>query len=294
LANNHALDRGVVGLENTIKNVDASGLIGFGARLVTPTVATSTVAALTASTSTTSTSTSAIPNYKITEKNGLRIGFLSYTYGTNGLSLPKSKSGMLSYINKDQISKDIKDLKKQNVDAVVVAMHFGVEYKLDENANQRDLAQFTCDNGADIVLGDHPHVLEPITYLNDKKCLVIYSLGNFISVMPNLYMDLGGILKVEITKNEGGDVGTGNGAGTSVGAGSASSSTSSISMKPDFIATWVKRGTGSDGRRYYTVLPLDISKISSGIKITDSEAKRIEMYKNYIDTKIRVGIADSK
>ena len=284
MANNHALDRGAVGLENTIKNVDASGLVGFGARLVTHAVATSTVAALAASTSTTSTSTSAILNYKITEKNGIRIGFLSYTYGTNGLSLPKSKSGMLSYINKGQISKDIKDLKKQNVDAVVVAIHFGVEYKLDENANQRDLAQFTCDSGADIVLGDHPHVLEPITYLNDKKCLVIYSLGNFISAMPNLYMDLGGILKVEITKNEGGDIGIGN----------ASSSTSSISMKPDFIATWVKRGTGFDGRRYYTVLPLDADNIGGDIKITASEAKRIELYKDYVNTKIKVGIVDFK
>ena len=261
LANNHALDRGVLGLSNTIKNVKDAGIIGFGAREASST------------------------NYQITEKNGLKIGFLSYTYDTNGLTLPKNKSGMLSYIDKDKIAKDIKDLKTQNVDVITVALHFGIEYKLQENASQRDLAKFACDNGADIILGDHPHVLQPITFLQDtngKKCLVIYSLGNFISGMTNPYTDLGGILKVEITKADDDKV-----AGTGE-AGRINLNNNSISMKPDFLATWVKRGTNTDGSKYYTVLPLDADKIPSNIKITNIEQKRLDLYREFVNTKINL------
>jgi poly-gamma-glutamate synthesis protein (capsule biosynthesis protein) len=251
LANNHALDRGAVGLSSTIKNVEEAGLVGFGAREASST------------------------NYQITEKSGLKMGFLSYTYDTNGLTLPKSKGGMLSYINKEQIVRDIKDLKIQNVDVITVALHFGIEYKLQENASQRELAKLACDNGADIILGDHPHVLQPIKFLEDlngRKCLVIYSLGNFISGMTNPYTDLGGILNIEITKT---------------GVEGDNFNGSMISMNPNFVATWVKRGTNTDGSRYYTILPLDADKIPSGIKITSSEQRRLELYRNFVDTKIK-------
>lgn len=255
LSNNHALDRGNVGLSNTIKEVEDIGLIPLGVREVHK-----------------EDSLSSLVNYKITEKNGIKVGFLAYTYDTNGFTLPKNKVGMISYINKDQIIKDITDLKKQNIDVVTVALHFGVEYARVENASQRAIAQLACDNGADIILGDHPHVLEPIVYINNstgnKKCLVIYSLGNFISGMPNLYTDLGGILKVDILK-------TG----------------SSISLQPTFLGTWVKRGS-VNGSRYFTVLPIDADKIPSDIKVTDNEQKRLETYRDFVDTKIKAGIVN--
>jgi poly-gamma-glutamate capsule biosynthesis protein CapA/YwtB (metallophosphatase superfamily) len=258
LANNHALDRGWSGLENTIKNVEDSGLIGFGARLIT--------------------ASSTVPNYQITEKNGLKIGFLSYTYDTNGLTLPKNKVGMLSYINKEQIVKDIEELKSQKVDVIITALHFGIEYKKEENASQRELAQLACDSGSNIILGDHPHVLQPIVYLNatssDRKCLAIYSLGNFMSGMTNIYTDLGGILKVDIAKTEN-------------MAPDGSMADSSLSMKPDFLATWVKRLTNKDGSKYYTVLPLDADKIPEDIKVTDSERKRLDIYRDFVETKIK-------
>jgi poly-gamma-glutamate synthesis protein (capsule biosynthesis protein) len=268
LSNNHALDRGAVGLSNTIQNVVDEGMIPLGVREV------GTVMTM-------DNSTSSTINYQITEKNGIKVGFLAYTYDTNGMTLPKNKVGMISYINKEQITKDIGDLKNQNVDIITVALHFGVEYSRVENASQRSLAQLACDNGADIILGDHPHVLQPIVYLNnstnDKKCLVIYSLSNFISGMPNLYTDLGGILKVDILKN-----------GTQGGAGVASSS---ISIQPEFFGTWVKRGTNKDGSKYFAVLPLDANKIPEDIEVTKTESGRLETYRKFLNDKILPGMS---
>ena len=297
LSNNHALDRGQMGLEVTIKNVENAGLVGIGARILPDIYFVTSASASTSPSSSPISDTKSnsqvsnpdFPNYQITEKNGLKIGFLAYTYDTNGLILPKAKKGELSYINKNQIAKDISDLKNQKVDTIVTALHFGIEYKLEENASQRDLAQFACDNGADIILGDHPHVLEPIVYLSatstgqnsvGRKCLVIYSLGNFISAMPNLYTDLGGILKVEITKTE-----------TTGSDGVVASS--SLTMSPDFFATWVKRGTNKDGSKYYTVLPLDADKIPKDIEVTSTEQKRLEIYRDFVDTKIKAGMVTS-
>lgn len=241
LANNHALDRGTKGILNTVKNVTDFGFTALGAR-----------------------SDNTKANYEITEKNGLHIGFVSYAYGTNGHKISNADSYMLSYINKDQIKKDLYDLKSQGVDVTFAAFHFGEEYKLNENKSQQDLAKFVCDLGVDVVIGSHPHVLEPITYLNDGKCLVAYSLGNFISGMSKEYTDLGGILKVEISKEN-----------------------NVITINPDFIGTWVKRSTDTRGVKMFTVVPLDIDKIPSTIAISKVEAVRLEKYRNFVNTKIK-------
>ncbi len=240
IANNHSLDRGAKGIRATVENIDALGFTRVGAR-----------------------SDRLESTYKITEKNGLRIGFLSYTYGVNGNRLPKDQDYMLSYIDKNNIKNDIAVVKKEQVDAVVVYFHFGVEYKTTQNKFQKEIAQLACDSGATIVLGAHPHVLEPITTLNRGNCLVAYSLGNFISGMSALYTDLGGILKVTITKL--GDT---------------------ITTQPEFIPTWVQRGRNSAGVRTFTVLPLDMTKIPNDITVTKAEQKRIRAYQTFVDTKI--------
>lgn len=241
LANNHSLDQGSLGLSNTIKNVSDFGFVGLGAR-----------------------DDILKPNYEITEKNGMRIGFLSYSYGENGFTLPEDKSFMLSHINKEQIVKDLEELKNQNVDIVVTAFHFGQEYKLQEDESQKEIANLACTNGANIVLGTHPHVLEPTEFTNEGKCLVAYSLGNFISGMSNLYTDLGGILKIEITKEN-----------------------ENISIIPEFMGTWVKRGYDEKGIRYFSVIPLSEDKIPEEVKITNVEQKKLETYRNFVETKIK-------
>ena len=124
----------------------------------------------------------------IKDVNGIKIAFLSYTYGTNGIPVPKGKEYCVNLIDKTLISKQIKQAKEQEVDLICVSMHWGDEYKLKQNSTQEQLADFLFKEGADIILGSHPHVLEPMEKrtitLEDgttKDGFVIYSLGNFIS-----------------------------------------------------------------------------------------------------------------
>jgi poly-gamma-glutamate synthesis protein (capsule biosynthesis protein) len=284
VANNHALDRGWVGLSNTIRNVKDAGMIPLGAREVgaSTSIQSSPQKNTSIDTGAVTAASSSVVNYQITEKNGVKVGFLSYTYDTNGFTLPKNKKGMISYIDKEQIVKDLDDVKKQGVDVIIVAYHFGVEYQKFETSQQRELGQLACDNGANFIIGTHPHVLEPVRYLtnsNDKNstCMIAYSLGNFISGMPNLYTDLGGILKIKISKMseateyERGRIGI---------------------IKKSFMGTWVKRGLDQDGRKYFTVVPMQKELIPTDIEVTTSEAKRLDIYRNFVHTKIDVELTN--
>ena len=136
--------------------------------------------------------------YLIFEKNGIKFLLLSYTYGTNGISIPKNIT--VNLINKVKIKEDIENAKKENPDFIIVYYHFGLEYERLPNDEQKNLVEFTFGEGADIVLGGHPHVLQPyeLKYFKDrdgvsKKRLVVYSLGNFISSQYWRYSN-GGII----------------------------------------------------------------------------------------------------
>ena len=118
---------------------------------------------------------------------GVKIAFINYTYGTNGIPVPKDKNFCVNLIDKDLIKKHIETAKSQNADMIVACMHWGTEYRTTANKEQEDLADFLFQNGVDIILGNHPHTLEPmekrIVTLEDgttKDCFVIYALGNFI------------------------------------------------------------------------------------------------------------------
>ncbi len=118
---------------------------------------------------------------------GVKIAFINYTYGTNGIPVPKDKNFCVNLIDKDLIKKHIETAKSQNADMIVACMHWGTEYRTTANKEQEELADFLFQNGVDIILGNHPHVLEPMekktVTLEDgttKDCFVIYSLGNFI------------------------------------------------------------------------------------------------------------------
>ena len=130
---------------------------------------------------------------EIREKNGIKYTMLNYTYGTNGIPVPSGKDYLVNiwpvtgsnYVNdsayqsyKSVVKEDIERVRDK-VDLLIVAMHWGVEYKYDANGYQEDAAKYLESLGVDIIIGTHPHVIEPITYINDT--LVIYSLGNFIS-----------------------------------------------------------------------------------------------------------------
>lgn len=139
----------------------------------------------------------------IKEINGIKFGFLNYTYGTNGIP---AKDGMeVALIDKEIISKEMRQTREAGAEILVVMMHWGIEYVLKENAIQRNLAQFLIDNGADMVIGGHPHVIQPMKMIRDEKrgqdVPVVYSLGNFISNMKTGDTRGGAYMRVRVERD---------------------------------------------------------------------------------------------
>lgn len=184
-ANNHSLDRRELGVIKTIDHLNQAGIPHTGTF-----------------------KTEAERNEPlIIEKNGLKMGIVSYTYGTNGIPLPKGKPYMVNLINPELIKKDVARARQLGADIVAVALHFGVEYQRMPNDAQRKIVDTTFAAGADLILGHHPHVVQPYEWReltnpdgSKRKGLVIYSLGNFISAQRGDYKDVGAILKVVLKK----------------------------------------------------------------------------------------------
>ncbi len=184
-ANNHCMDKGYKGLESTIDYLDEADLSHTG------------------------TFKSEEDQNKIVIKNvkNVNVAFLSYTYGTNGIPVPKDKSYAVNLIDKDLIKKHIELAKKENPDLICVCMHWGIEYQTSPNKEQKDLADFLFKNGVDVIIGNHPHVPQPmekrtVTLDNGttKDGFVIYSLGNFMANQNKKYTQDSAIIKLQITK----------------------------------------------------------------------------------------------
>lgn len=191
LAGNHALDYGYSGICRTIDVLDNVGISHLG------------------------TYKSAEDQDKILIKDvkGVKIAFINYTYGTNGIPVPSDKPYCLNLIDKDLISKQIKQAKEQNVDMIVACMHWGTEYKTSANDEQKELADFLFNSGVDIILGNHPHVLEPMEKktitLDDgstKDVFVVYALGNFTADQRAEITRDSAILNLDITKDSDGKI----------------------------------------------------------------------------------------
>ena len=191
LAGNHALDYGYTGLCRTIDVFDNIGLSHLG------------------------TYKTAEDQEKILIKDvkGVKIAFINYTYGTNGIPLPSGKEFCVNLIDKDFIKKQINQAKEQNVDMIVACMHWGTEYRTTANSEQKDLANFLFENGVDVILGNHPHVLEPMEKktitLQDgttKDVFVVYALGNFTADQRDEITRDSAILNLTITKNSDGKI----------------------------------------------------------------------------------------
>ena len=157
---------------------------------------------------------------QIMEKNNISYSLLSYTYGTNGIAVPSGKEYLVNVWptngNNPETDSEYQEYKKtvsediarvrDKVDVLIVAMHWGVEYTHTPTAYQEDMAQFLADEGVDIVIGSHPHVVMPVTWIDDT--LVIYSLGNLISAQETDldYAKMVGLLSsVKITKTVKGE-----------------------------------------------------------------------------------------
>ncbi len=143
---------------------------------------------------------------KYYEKNGITFAMLNYTYGTNGIDLPADKPWCVDLMNKEVITADITQAR-QNADVVIVFPHWGTEYSNGIDDYQRDYTQLFLDLGVDIVIGCHPHVIEPVEWVSDdetgRKMLVYYSLGNFISHQLEADRLIGGMAQITVEKNNG-------------------------------------------------------------------------------------------
>lgn len=135
----------------------------------------------------------------IYEKNGITYAFFSYTTWTNGLETPVGKEYLNNVYSEEKAKADIEKVRDQ-VDVVMVAMHWGTEYSLGVSDSQMEIANYLSSLGVDIIIGAHPHVVEPVEYINDGKTLVIYSLGNFISDQVGIERLTGLMMEVTIKK----------------------------------------------------------------------------------------------
>ena len=184
LANNHSLDMDQVGVENSLAywksktNVVTSGVYESQAER------------------------EAIPVHEV---NGIKYAFFSWTYGMNGLEPPAGKEYQVACYDgyEDEMVNQIK-AAKQKADVVIVAMHWGTEYVLEATEEQQRVAQEVADAGADIIIGNHPHVIGPVQWLNDHKTICFYALGNLVAAQfDDSRIEMMAALNIEKTTFEG-------------------------------------------------------------------------------------------
>ena len=190
-AGNHCLDMGFDGLSRTIDVLDNAKISHVG----------------------TYKSQEEQNNILIKNVKGINIAFLNCTYGTNGISIPEDKPYCVNLIDRDLIKKHIDLAKSKDVDLIVACMHWGNEYQTTPSNEQKELSDFLFSNGVDIILGNHPHVLQPMEKrtitLEDgttKDCFVIYASGNFICDQNAENTRNSIILNLNITKNSDGKI----------------------------------------------------------------------------------------
>lgn len=138
------------------------------------------------------------------EKNSITFALLNYTFGTNGISLPEDKPWCVNLLDEEKVTADIKEAR-EHADVVIVFPHWGTENSHEVSDYQREYTQLFSDLGVDIVIGCHPHVLQPVEWVTNettgKKMIVYYSLGNFISHQIELDQLCGGMAQLTIEKH---------------------------------------------------------------------------------------------
>lgn len=183
-ATNHSLDFGFSGIVSTINNIQKLGMDNIG----------------------TNKNEEEASKVLIKDIKGIKIAFLSYTYGitSDKKNLEESPEYGLNLINRDKIAADIKKSKEEGADFTFLLMHWGEVEESKQNEEQKDLANFLFENGADFIFGTHPASIQPMEVrLNDKgnSVFIAYSVGNFISSREYKNSNIEMILNIEITKD---------------------------------------------------------------------------------------------
>lgn len=246
-ANNHSLDQGREGILDTLKYIEEYGLASTG------------------------TFKEPGQRYLIEERNNIKFGILAYTYGLNGLDsllTQEELSYMINLIDEEKIKEDIYQLKEE-VDLIIVAIHWGNEYEREPNSSQIELGKKMVEWGANIILGSHPHVIQRSEMIehNGRENFIIYSMGNFLSnqrmeTMGNSYAEDGVMVRFSIEK----DLNT----------------EETMIRKVEFIPTWVHKYIEKN-KTHYKILPVEeVIEEKLDIKLSPSVEERIE--KSLIDT----------
>ncbi|UCH64920.1 MAG: CapA family protein [Ignavibacterium sp.] len=244
-ANNHALDQGEKGVRRTIYKLDELEIKHTGTFL----------------------SEKDRTSYKKYSINGIDVAIIAYSYGTNDVPIPKGKNYLINLIDTIFIKEDISNVKKLNPDITLVYFHFGEEYTRSPDSFQEEVVQKTIEYGADIIIGSHPHVIQPVNYFktnngNIDTGFVAYSLGNFISNQRWRYTDVGVILTMDITKNFTKD--------------------SVYINAVNILPTWVYKGDTKKGKGYI-ILPASIESDHPVMNYLTEEDK-FKMHQAFSDT----------
>jgi poly-gamma-glutamate capsule biosynthesis protein CapA/YwtB (metallophosphatase superfamily) len=231
-ANNHALDRGEKGILKTIEEIRSSNINSVG----------------------TFKSQSDRDSIRIFNIKGIKIAVLAYSYGTNGNPIPKGKNYLINLIDYDLIGKDIQSAKANGAELVLVHFHFGEEYKREPVQFQKDVVNKTIELGADIIIGGHPHVLQPVVFFKTDNAtldsgFVAYSMGNFFTNQQDRFKDAGMILTIYIKKN-------------------FTSNKFEID-EINYLPTWVFKGNTTNGKEYVILPSITISDTT--ISLSNSE-----------------------
>ncbi|MGH4122784.1 MAG: CapA family protein [Clostridium sp.] len=235
--NNHTIDKGSAGVLKTLEEIQKRKLIALGTR-----------------------ENLQKPSYLIQEVKGIKLGVISYSFETprkgqdktlNAIKIPSDIVDLLNTFSYEHIEEDLRKIKAQidemktkGAEAIIFYIHWGNEYERAPNIHQKRIANALCDYGVDIILGSHPHVVQPIKFITSektgKRSLVVYSMGNFISNQQyertnNRYTEDGIIVNIQIKK---------------------SNLSNNITISGvSYIPTWVHRYT-ENNKFVYEVLPL--------------------------------------
>lgn len=248
-ANNHSIDRGKDGIINTIYHINSYGMKNIG------------------------TYKEPTENILIEDVNGVKIAFLSYSYGFNGLEsllTQEELSYMVSKIDEAKIKNDIEKAKYLNSDIIVIYVHWGNEYEREPSQYQIELGRNMINWGANIVLGSHPHVIQKseIIEKDGKSNFIIYSMGNFLSnqrmeSMGNKYTEDGIMVRIELEK----DI----------------LKEETVIKDISYIPTWVRRYE-EDGRPKYEILPVKDFLEDKNLYIRLEEREKLRITESFEDT----------
>ncbi len=231
-ANNHCVDRGKKGLERTIMMLDSLHIPHTG-------TFTDTVSRMN-------------DHPLLLEKNGFRLALLNYTYGTNGL--PVYKPNIVNRLDTAVMRKDLRRARELKPDVIVVFTHWGTEYQSLPSKEQKMLTEFCFKHGAQLVIGAHPHVIQPMEWRKEQNQFVAYSLGNFVSGQRKRYTDGGAMAYLELQKI----------------AYTPDSTITSIDSAAYYLQ-WIQRTSGV--KKEYYILPVpEVEHDSVAIKEATSKA----------------------